>query len=73
MDYYLMYGSWELTPGGVASKNGTQEEQSVDSKCREGLAPSHNWRRILPAHNIENHVLCRFRMQSTLRPCHLRL
>ena len=42
MDYYLMYGSWELTPGGVASKNGTQEEQSVDSKCREGLAPGHN-------------------------------
>ena len=25
MDDYLMYGSWELTPGRVGSKNGTQE------------------------------------------------
>lgn len=73
MDDYLMYGSWEITPGRVASKNGTQEEQSVDSKGREGLTPGHNWRRILPAHSIENHILCHFRMQSALSPCSLRL
>jgi len=34
MDDYLMYGSWELTQGRVANKNGTQEEQSVDSGQR---------------------------------------